>query len=339
MQSRSTLTSTTVAAELINTLRVIHAPRSQAQSARSGPPPFRPSTRGPAAYSVARSTRLGLIEATSITLNASGLSLHALERNPGGNPPVLLLHGWLDHCHSFDWLCEALPASWRMLALDFRGHGRSGHLGQGYYHFTDYLGDVEAAVGRLGSVHLVAHSMGGAIGLLYSASQPARVRSLTVIESLGPMGGTPEDVVRRLQGYVAEMDKPSRRRTYATLEEAVHRVRENNSGLSPTAAEHLTRFGTQAVEGGLQFTFDPALRRRTAFVFDEAQILELLSGVRCPVQVIQASHGFTFDDAQMKARLARLGSPKPLLVEGGHHVHMDRPAEVAGHVRRFIEAH
>src|SRR5689334_21250194 len=99
---------------------------------------------------------------SSIRIDAQGLMLHALERNPNGAPTVLFLHGWLDHSHGFDWLCDALPASWRQIAPDFRGQGQSAHLPPGaLYNFTDYVADVEAVVRelRLPAVHLVGHSM------------------------------------------------------------------------------------------------------------------------------------------------------------------------------------
>jgi pimeloyl-ACP methyl ester carboxylesterase len=282
------------------------------------------------------------VSAQSVTLQASGLALHAIERNPEGTPPVLFLHGWLDHAHGFDWLCDALPEAWRMLALDFRGHGDSEHLSQGYYHFTDYLGDVDAAVDHLTSrgearVHLVGHSMGGAISALYAAGQPDRVRSIAMMESLGPIGGPPDEMLGRLRRSVKDLHKPKLRRTYASLAEAVARVRENNSSLSLEAAEHLTRLGTRAADGGIQFKFDPALRRTGPYALDEAQILAILGGVQCPVTILHASNGLTFDDAQMRERLAKLGSPSPIRVDGGHHVHLDRPAEVAEHIRHAVE--
>lgn len=277
----------------------------------------------------------------SVRFSAGGLSLHALERNSSGEPEVLFLHGWLDHCHSFDWLCAELPASWRQVALDFRGMGQSAHLTDGgLYHFTDYVADVEWAISALGmeQVHLVGHSLGGSVALAYAAARPEQVVSVTTIESLGPSGGRPDAAPERLRDFAADLHKPLRRRTYASLEAAVARVRENNSGLSERAAFHLTRFGTRtSSSGGVEFTFDPAQRWRFGFSYDEEQLLAILGAVRARVQIIQASQGFTFDDQQMKARLARLGSPKPIAVPGGHYVHMDSPKEVAALVRAFVE--
>jgi pimeloyl-ACP methyl ester carboxylesterase len=87
----------------------------------------------------------------------------------------------------------------------------------------------------------------------------------------------------------------------------------------------------------VQFTFDPALRHRSAMVLREPQILELLRAVRCPVQLIQGSDGLIAIDDDVKQRLAVLKDPPVHTVPGGHHVHLDRPAEVAAHLQRFVE--
>jgi len=278
----------------------------------------------------------------SVRFSAWGLSLHAIQRNPVGYPNVLFLHGWLDHCHSFDWVSAELPARWRQIALDFRGMGQSDHLTDGgLYHFTDYLADVESALVSMGveKVHLVGHSLGGSVAFAYAAACPERVLTVTAIESLGPSGGKPEAIAERLRGFVADLSKPRRRRTYRSVEDAAARVRENNSGLSERAAYHLARFGTRVTsDGGVEFTFDPAHRWRFGFSYDEEQLLAILGAVRAPVQLIHGMTGFKFEDARMKARIARLGSPTPITVQGGHHVHMDNPKEVASHLQRFIES-
>ena len=49
-----------------------------------------------------------------LLFDVRGLRLHAVERGQGA--PVLMLHGWLDHAHSFDLLAPLLPG--RTIALD-----------------------------------------------------------------------------------------------------------------------------------------------------------------------------------------------------------------------------
>jgi pimeloyl-ACP methyl ester carboxylesterase len=274
------------------------------------------------------------------TVDAGGLKLHVLERGPASaSVSVVMLHGWLDHAHGFDWMAEQLPKTWRLFALDFRGHGQSEQLPKGASHqFTDHVADVEALVRHfsLSGFLLVGHSLGGSVSICYAAARPARVKSLTLIESLGTSGGEPSRSVERIADFVEELFKPVRRRVYASAEEAGARVAEANSSYSPAASQHMAKYGTVAVEGGVVFRADPLLKRTSGMSFDEAQVLAFCAAVKCPVQVIQGSHAMTLDDAVMKARLSALRDPPVTMIEGGHHVHLDRPLEVAQQVERFV---
>ncbi len=40
-------------------------------------------------------------------------------------PPLVLVHGGLDHCRNWDWVAERLRHDWHILAPDLRGHGDS----------------------------------------------------------------------------------------------------------------------------------------------------------------------------------------------------------------------
>ncbi|ADO74413.1 alpha/beta fold hydrolase [Stigmatella aurantiaca] len=273
------------------------------------------------------------------SISAHGLALHVRQRHPAGTRAVLFLHGWLDHSRSFDWVLEHLPDTWRLILLDFRGMGRSEHVPPGgSYSFSDYLLDVECTLDGLGleTVHLVGHSLGGVVGAAYAAARPQRIQSLTLIESLGPLGGPPEAALERLRGFLDDARRPPHRKRYASVEEAAARLRENNPSLTEAASLHLARYGTEPLEGGVVFRFDPLHRRRFGLGFDEAQWLAILGALSCPVQVLHGSHGLSFEDAQTRARLAALRSPLPLTLSGGHHVHMEQPEAVARALEHFI---
>jgi pimeloyl-ACP methyl ester carboxylesterase len=276
----------------------------------------------------------------SLTVDAHGLALHARQRNPAGSPAVLFLHGWLDHSHGFDLVAQHLPDTWRLVLLDFRGMGRSAHLPRGaHYAFTDYLVDVEATLRAVGleAAHLVGHSLGGIVATAYAAARPSRVLGLTLIESLGPTGGGPEVALTRLRGFLDDLERPPRRKRYPSVEAAAARLRENNSSLPEDVALHLARHGTEPLEDGVVFRFDPAHRRRFGFGYDEAQWLALSEAVRCPVQLLLGSDGFRLEEAQAQARLAALRPTRPpLVLPGGHHVHLEQPEAVARAVVEFL---
>src|SRR5690606_2235621 len=123
-------------------------------------------------------------------VEANRLRLHLLEwGKPSDRPPLLLLHGFQEHAHAWDWLAPLLAdAGHHVFAWDARGHGDSEWVGRGgYYHFADYVADVAFVVRHLGGrVSIVGHSMGGNVALLYTGTEPERVQAVAVIEGLGP---------------------------------------------------------------------------------------------------------------------------------------------------------
>lgn len=103
----------------------------------------------------------------------------------GSGPPVLLLHG-LDRSLA-DWapLQTALPDH-RLIAIDVPGFGRSQPLPD--CRLPSLAGHIERVLDRLGltsAVHVVGNSLGGAIAMQLTAHAPARVSSLTLLNSAG----------------------------------------------------------------------------------------------------------------------------------------------------------
>ena len=283
------------------------------------------------------------------SVDAEGLRLHVRER-PGPGPAVLLLHGWLDHGHGFDPLIDALPASWHLVLLDFRGMGESAHLPPGaHYHFSDHLHDVEATLLALGlaQVDLVGHSLGGLIAAMYAAARPERVRRLVLLESLGPSLGRPGSTVQRLRSFLEDVARAPRQKPYPSVEAAAERLRESNPTLSAGAALLLARHGTAPLPGGgVGFRFDPRHRRHFGQGLNaegaeggDAQWLSVLRAVQAPARVVRATHGLVPDPAEdtvARARLAALRAGAPRVIAGGHHLHLDVPAEVARELEAFL---
>src|SRR5512144_1480159 len=121
---------------------------------------------------------------------ANDLRHHVLEWDGGGRTTVLCLHGFLDLAWGFAPLAPSLAeAGYHVIAPDLRGHGDSDRVGAGgYYHFADYLPDVHDLIRQTARrrLSILGHSMGGTVASYYTATFPARVEKLALLEGLGP---------------------------------------------------------------------------------------------------------------------------------------------------------
>lgn len=108
------------------------------------------------------------------------LTLHLTIDGPDSAPPVLLLHGITSSVRTWDWLVPHLTPAYRVLRLDFRGHGRSDRA-PGEYHIDGYVSDAAAAVQAAGAPCIVVgHSLGGGTGVTLAQRHPESVRALVM---------------------------------------------------------------------------------------------------------------------------------------------------------------
>lgn len=125
----------------------------------------------------------------ALDVSATTLAL-AHDDAPGrhdGAEPVLFVHGFGHHRGVWQGVIERLGDRWRRIALDLRGHGDSPWSPRCAYDLDEYASDLAPLLDalELESAHVVAHSMGGQIALLFAGAHPERVRSLTLVDT-GP---------------------------------------------------------------------------------------------------------------------------------------------------------
>jgi 3-oxoadipate enol-lactonase len=110
-----------------------------------------------------------------------GVQLHYQQTGRSSGPPVLLIQGLGTDKHGWDLQRLALASSYRTIALDNRGAGRSDKP-HGPYSIEQMAADAVAVLDHAGvdTAHVVGASMGGAISQFMMLNHRERVRSLTL---------------------------------------------------------------------------------------------------------------------------------------------------------------
>jgi pyruvate dehydrogenase E2 component (dihydrolipoamide acetyltransferase) len=143
-----------------------------------------------------------------------GIRVRYALRGPAEGVPVLFLHGFGGDLGNWMFNLDAIAEAAPVIALDLPAHGQSDVKLPGTT-LADLAGFVHAFLGQIGvdRVHVVGHSMGGAVGIRLAIDHPGRVASLALVNSAG-LG--PEIDTGYTQGFV---DAASRRELKPVVEQ------------------------------------------------------------------------------------------------------------------------
>ncbi len=187
-----------------------------------------------------------------------GLRLYARDY-PGrpGAPVVVCLHGLTRNSADFAQLAAHLAPGFRVLVADQRGRGRSAHDPvPANYQPAVYVADMFRLLDTLDipAVQIVGTSMGGLMGMMMAAMQPARVSRL-VLNDIGPEVNPAG--LARIKAYVGKTTP------VPDWEQAVTQSRAINGDAFPDFSEQQWLDFTRALyrdEGGsLVLAYDPAI--------------------------------------------------------------------------------
>jgi len=262
-------------------------------------------------------------------VTANGIEHHVVEWDGGERGTVVLCHGFLDIAWSWDAVARRLAAEGRRaVAFDWRGHGESDWVGAGgYYHFPDYVLDLEELLPQLARdgerVHLVGHSMGGTACSMYAGTTTERLRSVTLIEGIGPPAHPPEIVPDRFGAFlrtVRQLRERSGPKSMRDTRDALARMRVQNPDLPDELGLFLAERATRPVPGGVVWRFDPLHRTSSPMPFLIESYLAFLRRIDVPTLVIGAARGYRVpDEAERLAAIpnARLHE----IPDVGHMIH------------------
>ena len=271
------------------------------------------------------------------------LKLQFWDWGQDGKPPLLLVHGGLDHARSWDWVARALREHFHVYAVDLRGHGNSAWAPGSTYSIPEYILDISALAEVIGNfpIYLVGHSLGGVITLLYSGLYPDHVRCAVAIEGLGlPASHSVHNPApERIRAWIQGIRQTERReaRTYPNLSAAAARMQEANPHLSAEVARHLTLHGTNwNPDGSLVWKFDNFVRTLPPYGHSIEDFQSIFGHITCPVLLFWGMES-RMPDPETDSRAAVIANRRIVKVPGaGHWVHHDRLDIFLEETMRFL---
>jgi len=257
-------------------------------------------------------------------IDAGGNRLRVLDIGGGDAVPVLLIHGFGADLNGWMFTQPALAEGRRTLAFDLPGHGGSAkEVGPGDAEtFAAAAAELLAALG-IERVHLVGHSMGGAIAAALAGGRPQRVASLTLIAAAG-LG--PEINADFIGAFVRAQRRREAQEVLALL---VH----DPALVSRAMVEELLRYkrldGVPAALEAIARAWFPGGRQKL-------DLRPLLATLAMPLQILWGRADRVIPLAHAEALAPRV--PVHILDDAGHLPHMEKTGEVNRLISRFLAA-
>jgi acyl transferase domain-containing protein/pimeloyl-ACP methyl ester carboxylesterase/acyl carrier protein len=276
-------------------------------------------------------------EMQEIWLDVGGRRLCLCAWGPESGPAILCLHGALEHGASWELVARPLAErGFRVVAPDFRGHGRSDHVGRGgSYHLIDFLADADAVARSLARpFRLVGHSMGAAIAAMYASARPAPVAGLVLVEP--PLSALPRDIslADQLAVQLDHLATPRQHPVFDDVAAAARRLRAAVPSLPSSLAQRAAARLTEPCAGGVRWRWDPQLRTRAGVVLDGAAMppeayAEVLARITAPTTLVYGDLSTLGSEGAGNGVVPALRDAQRVVLRGGHHLHFDAPDDLA----------
>lgn len=268
-------------------------------------------------------------------VTANGMRFHYLEWGSAANPPMLLLHGFAQTCHSWDFVALGFSDDYRVIVLDQRGHGDSDWAADGDYSPETQQNDISAVVSEIGleDFTLMGLSMGGRNSFTYAANNPDRVRALVIVDA-GPQNM--QQGTQNIRNFVQQDDE------LGSVDAFVERVLKYNPRRAPEQIRGSIMHNLKQLPNGKwTWKYDKRLRRPGRRMGSdpetEKRLWGYLEALQCPTLLVRggASDIIAMDTADKMH--AVIPNSQLATIEGaGHLVMGDSPAGFQRAVTEFL---
>lgn len=183
--------------------------------------------------------------------------LHVHHYGSADGAPLLAIHGVSAHGRRFEGMADAAFPSFRVIAPDLRGHGRSPAARQlDAVRIEDHLVELLRVLDdeNVERAAVVGHSFGGCLGFHLLATAPERVSSLVLLD---PAIGLPIDQTTQIADAMIAGD-----RGFDTLDELVDARRAGRSEAAVVHSDADIRLVAEHGPDGWRTPWDHAVVRQ-----------------------------------------------------------------------------
>ncbi|MFE0730860.1 alpha/beta fold hydrolase [Streptomyces antibioticus] len=254
-------------------------------------------------------------------LEVDGAALTYDDKGPrdGGGVPLVFVHGWTANRHRWDHQLAHFAEKRRVVRFDLRGHGESG--GAGVKTVAELANDLIALLDHLKIERcvLIGHSMGGMISQTVALTHPERVERMILVNSIARM------TFSRGRGLLmaASTLVPYKLFVATNIQRAFapghprDEVRAYIKSSADTPRE-------------VVMTLYGAMR-----AFD---VLDRVGEIRTPTLMIHGYHDVQLPVSQMLRMAKAYPDATVRIIDAGHELPVEKPAELTAAIDAFVTA-
>lgn len=254
----------------------------------------------------------------------TGSALHVRAYGPAGGPPVLALHGVTGHSARWRVLAAALPRI-RLIGVDLRGHGHSPWTPP--WGIEAHVADLVRTLDELGldRVTVLGHSFGGAVAVHLARAVPHRVARLVLLDPA--LGLDARDMLQTAEETRADNSFPDLAAARADRAQRWAGIAEEL--VDAELAGHLVADGDR-----LRYRYCPSA---VIVAWSEMARPAVVPPAGIATLLLPATGAGFVDPAWVRACRAELGGLLTVTpIDAGHMLFLERTAEVAAEIDRFL---
>lgn len=273
---------------------------------------------------------------------------------PGpGKIPLVMVHGWMDVAASYQFVVDAFAQDHYVIAPDWRGYGLTESPDADNYWFPDYLADLDFLIDHYSPdapVHLVGHSMGGNVAMLYAGSRPQRIRRLVNLEGFGMPATRAAQAPTRYARWMDELKAFHRGemalKRYGSAAGVASRLIKTNKRLTQDKADWLAQHWARPDADGMwRILGDAAHKITNPQLYRVDEVLEIYKSITAPTLCVEASGDSLaqwwkgkYTLAEYHERLKSVPNVQSAVIQdAGHMLHHDQPERLAALLEGFLD--